>query len=1069
LTTLLSGTWYHVAWTKSGATNKLYINGVDVTNSGTNQTIAATAFDLNIGRNQGPGGYFGGSLARVAIYPAVLSADRIKSHYISGSSNVGSRGAVTRLLYEGLNNRQARFMAGFTNVCYSDFASVQRGVIEKAPMTSDLLGFDVTLRDPSALTNKTIFDCAKSTLAAALGTGAASLSVARASGYGDSGHIRIGDEYLSYSGKTATGIPPEDAAWSGIAYGAGVFVGVATDGAVATSEDGKTWEGRVAPEGNSWNGVCWSEDLGLFVAVASTGTNRIMTSPDGAVWTSRTATGALSAVCWSSDLGLFVAVGYQVSMTSTDGITWTPHTTLALVAGTYAVCWSTTLSLFSTGNATSADGVTWVDRSAMLNYTALAYSPALTRFVAVGDNARIMTSDDYGVTWIVRNAPDISIGNYSSVAWAPSLNLFVAVYNGAFANSVDTSPDGITWTNRSAQQGGWQSVCWSTTLSKFVAVGSAGSGSTNRVMTSTDGITWTSVAASSNGRFWKSVVWAAGLTKYVAVASDASSLTGAVMYSADGSAWTAADASENNSWQSIAFDGTNLVAVANTGTNRVMTSTNATAWTNRSAAEANPWANVIWDATNSLFVAVSRTGTNRVMTSPTGTTWTARAHAGDNSWQALATSGSKIIAVCSTTGSYRPMTSANGTTWAAVRPVNGCAGIVWAPTLSLFVAANPETSADGIAWIARTPSEVANWVAIIWSSRLSLLVAVSTTGTNRVATSPDATTWTGHAAAAANQWVALAEDATRVVALSNTGTVSRAMSSADALAWYLYRSELTGLVHGVTLANVSTTAVAHAVGASVSEVFHLGPAHIVDLIEGRLTSTDKTGVSMPPALVDFTKNAAVKAAMGPCMAEFVVDAPVNCKSWIEDDGCMPFGLYPGIGELWSLVRIAADAAAVDTLTDADLPGTIPQIDFDPNYSSIINKVVIQYDWNPLTQKFDTTSEPFERGGSIVANGEQLRSIQSKGLRTYLAGTTGMVAAIAERLLDRYENGAPKGGPTALLQKNLLEPGDTIEWTCARVPDLATGVRGISAQRNEVVNRALQYSAGTIKFELMKVG
>ena len=47
---------------------------------------------------------------------------------------------------------------------------------------------------------------------------------------------------------------------------------------------------------------------GLFVAVASSGTSRVMTSPDGINWTSRT---AAESNCWTSVTygnGLFVAV-----------------------------------------------------------------------------------------------------------------------------------------------------------------------------------------------------------------------------------------------------------------------------------------------------------------------------------------------------------------------------------------------------------------------------------------------------------------------------------------------------------------------------------------------------------------------------------------------------------------------------------------------------------------------------------------------------------------------------------------------------------------------------------------
>jgi hypothetical protein len=47
------------------------------------------------------------------------------------------------------------------------------------------------------------------------------------------------------------------------------------------------WAAIAAPEANGWSGVAYGN--GMFVATASTGTNRIMTSPDGVNWTARAA------------------------------------------------------------------------------------------------------------------------------------------------------------------------------------------------------------------------------------------------------------------------------------------------------------------------------------------------------------------------------------------------------------------------------------------------------------------------------------------------------------------------------------------------------------------------------------------------------------------------------------------------------------------------------------------------------------------------------------------------------------------------------------------------------------
>jgi hypothetical protein len=93
-----------------------------------------------------------------------------------------------------------------------------------------------------------------------------------------------------------------------------MFVAVADTGTgnrVMTSPNGTTWMSRTSAADNAWNSVCWAPELSLFVAVAFTGTgNRVMTSPDGITWTSRTsaADNGWLSVCWAPELSVFVAV-----------------------------------------------------------------------------------------------------------------------------------------------------------------------------------------------------------------------------------------------------------------------------------------------------------------------------------------------------------------------------------------------------------------------------------------------------------------------------------------------------------------------------------------------------------------------------------------------------------------------------------------------------------------------------------------------------------------------------------------------------------------------------------------
>src|SRR5690606_27701947 len=102
---------------------------------------------------------------------------------------------------------------------------------------------------------------------------------------------------------------------------------------------------------------------------------------------------------------------------------------------------------------------------------------------------------------------------------------FVAVaYNGT--NRVMTSPDGITWTSRTAGENNWNSITYGNDI--FVAVATDG---TNRVMTSPDGITWTSRAAAEDNQ-WRSVTYGNGL--FVAVTQKGTNRVMTAEYTAGG-------------------------------------------------------------------------------------------------------------------------------------------------------------------------------------------------------------------------------------------------------------------------------------------------------------------------------------------------------------------------------------------------------------------------------------------------------------------------------------------------------------------------------------------------------
>ncbi len=287
----------------------------------------------------------------------------------------------------------------------------------------------------------------------------------------------------------------------------------------------------------NWSSITYGN--GLYVAVANSGTgNRVMTSPDGINWTSRT---SASDNNWSS-----VTYGNGVFVAVADGGPVTANLVM-----------------------TSPDGINWTSRSASSNaWKSVTYGNGL--FVAVsssGTTARVMTSSN-GIAWTNRTAS--SNNNWSGVTYGNGQ--FVAVANTGATNRVMTSTDGITWTGRSAAAASdWKSITYGNGL--YVAVANNGTG--NRVMTSPDGITWTGRTASA-ANSWTGITYVNGL--FVAVAN--SGTGNRVMTSPDGITWTSRNAAAENSWSGVTNGNGLFVAVAGSGMgNRVMTSSNGTNWT----------------------------------------------------------------------------------------------------------------------------------------------------------------------------------------------------------------------------------------------------------------------------------------------------------------------------------------------------------------------------------------------------------------------------------------------------------------------------------------------------------
>lgn len=300
---------------------------------------------------------------------------------------------------------------------------------------------------------------------------------------------------------TATNTNGNTANIQNVAYGNGLYVAPAQGGstttgrAILTSTDGVNWTQRITGAGafgTNLRSVAASTNAIVTVGFnATSNVSSFLRSTDGELWNlSSSFSGQLNDVDFGN--GLFLAVNNSgTAYTSTnDGATWSQY---SLAPG--EICngvryanglWLVTGASGSSGRLrTSTTGLagSWTTRISSINSNS-ALNKAIhgnDAFVVVGNSGTIWRSTT-GTSWstvfsgTAANLNDVAHGS----------GLFVTVGAGV----VLTSPDGVTWTNRSFTPDTLTSVVYAGEhFLATAALSTSGNGSTYYV--SSDGIQWT--------------------------------------------------------------------------------------------------------------------------------------------------------------------------------------------------------------------------------------------------------------------------------------------------------------------------------------------------------------------------------------------------------------------------------------------------------------------------------------------------------------------------------------------------------------------------------------------------
>jgi hypothetical protein len=449
--------------------------------------------------------------------------------------------------------------------------------------------------------------------------------------------------------------------------------------------------------------------------------------------------------------GLFVASTYNgtsnVYFNSPDGINWTVGVGQPGGAGITLgqILFNPGSGYFKTvsGNTTtchySADGKTWnVDTalpttpSAPSSYPAFAVSG--TTFVVLSAGANYYTATTNG--WTTRTHSGVT-NTARSLTYASTPGLFAAVSGG----SMYTSPDGVTWTNRTFTGSTAATVIIVATPTLFAAYPYNTASSSFAILPSN--YSGFQMSTSSNGTAWTNTTAVAPTDNFAAPLSIndqyayANGIYVALIYgntyatSTDSVNWTIRTYNvQGIEPKLITSSGTLFVAATTVTSTLVMTSSDGITWTNRTIPSTT--VNRLDFAPGGTLFFISTNSSTQMYSSSDGITWNSGTYPGsqtpgDSKGQSIAFGAGKyVIPYTASTLAY----SSNGTTWtnctgsgAGMIYVAFYNGLFWA--FDNTNASNPKTSADGITFATNTNYSGYNTGQIVAGSGGQVMIGVS--------------------------------------------------------------------------------------------------------------------------------------------------------------------------------------------------------------------------------------------------------------------------------------------------------------------------------------------------------
>jgi hypothetical protein len=457
-----------------------------------------------------------------------------------------------------------------------------------------------------------------------------------------------------------------------VAYGNGVFVTTGEQGYIATSSNGTNWTSHsILQSYGQLEDVAWINSSGSatnfpytgFWTVSDAGYAFYSTN-NGANWNQFNLLNSTNVLytCAADNLTGLLAGDSEARLGSvvSNLLVWPEQTGPALTAVPPWTYFATVLETNSVYELAGYDGmlVESYVTNGIYNWNTPIYSPrdwlwqvtlASGLYIAVGDNVRIMTSDD-GADWTVEEVPltnSVSLAETVFFCVGGTTNLLVAAgTQGSLAVSpnllvpvVETNTDGTLFTNYVGSLGvAWYSlpapagttndlagVC--TFSNNFYLVGGNGT-----LLNSPDGTNWTRLASGTTNYLSGIAAFTNGL---LVLTGD----KGTILTSPDGTNWTRRTSGTANWLYRLRCVNGRLLAVGENGA--LLTSTNGTNWAGIPSGVTN-WLNDAIMVSNTCYV-VGNQGV--VLASTNFVNWTNIGTITTKSLEGAATQNGQLVVV----------------------------------------------------------------------------------------------------------------------------------------------------------------------------------------------------------------------------------------------------------------------------------------------------------------------------------------------------------------------------------------------------------------------------------------